>query len=164
MACALLALLGVCAGAVRAEETGEEDHGLVLEVGAAGEKPVTGGASRFGGTIGAEVTPIENWLELEFGLTALAGAGHTELSGDLIFKKPYRLSEQVEFMIGAGPSFAKTLNGPDRGTAIGAEVAADFMIWPSRRLGWYVEPTWGIVPHTHEQSVGLAIGLLIGVP
>lgn len=160
----LLGLLLIATAVVHAHESGDQDHAVVLEFGAAGEKPITGGASNFGGTLGAEVTPIENWLEIEFGLAALSTAGRTELSTDLLFKKPYQLSRTVELMVGAGPSLSKTLNGVDRGTSLGVEVALDFMIWPFRKFGWYVEPTWGIVPKSGEQTVGISVGVLIGVP
>ena len=33
-----------------------------------------------------EFEPIENWLELEFGITTLNTTGHSDLSGDLLFK------------------------------------------------------------------------------
>ena len=91
------------------------EHSFILEIGTAGEWPLNGEHPNFGGTIAAEIEPIENWLELEFGLSTLATGGHTELSGDLLFKKPFRLSPTVEFMVGAGPSFSRILNGPERG-------------------------------------------------
>ena len=49
-----------------------------------------------------EVTPIENHLELEAGVTALFKR-HAEWSVDLLFKKPWTLSKKAEFMVGIGP-------------------------------------------------------------
>jgi hypothetical protein len=137
---------------------------LVVEIGTAGEWPLDGERPNFGGTIAVEMTPIEDWLELEFGLSTLATTGHTELSGDVLFKKPFRLSPTVEFMVGAGPSFSQTLNGPERGTSVSAEFALDFMFWPTKNVGWYIEPTWSVDPRNGQQSAAVSIGMLIGFP
>jgi hypothetical protein len=145
-----------------AHEERDADHDLILEIGTAGEWPLNGERSNLGGTMAVEVTPIENWLELEFGFSTLATAGHTELSYDLLFKKPFRLSPTVEFMVGAGPSLSQTLNGPDRGTSLSAEFALDFMFWPTKDVGWYIEPTWSVNPRNGQQSAAVSIGMLIG--
>jgi hypothetical protein len=146
-----------------AEDSGPE-HSLVLEIGTAGEWPLNGERPNFGGTIAVEIEPIENWLELEFGLSTLATAGHTELSGDLLFKKPFRLSSTSEFMIGAGPSYSHTLNGPERGGAWSAELALDWMFWPAKNTGWFIEPTWSVNPRNGQRSAGVSVGILIGFP
>jgi hypothetical protein len=161
-------------GAARAHEDGKgreqnereegPEHSFILEIGTAGEWPLNGERSNFGGTIAGEIEPIENWLELEFGLTTLATAGHTEVSGDLLFKKPFRLSPTVEFMAGVGPSYSHTLNGPERGGAWSAEFALDWMFWPTKNLGWFVEPTWSINPRNGQQSAAVSIGILVGFP
>jgi len=158
----LFAPLLICAGIAGAQDDRDADHGLIIEFGTAGEWPVNGDRPNFGGTIAAEITPIENWLELEFGFSTLGTAGHTELSGDLLFKKPFRLSPTVEFMVGAGPSLSQTLNGPERGTSISAEFALDFMFWPTKNLGWFIEPTWSVNPRNGQQSAAVSIGILIG--
>ncbi len=163
-ALAILSCCLLCAGPARAQDGGDADHAVILELGGAGEWPTHGGAANFGGTIAAEYTPIENWLELEFGLTALGSTGRTELSGDFLFKKPWRLSRTVEFMVGAGPSLARALNGPDRGTTLSAEFVLDFMFWPRRNIGWYLEPGWSVAPKTWERTIGVNAGLIFGLP
>jgi hypothetical protein len=111
------------------------------------------------------MTPIENWLELEFGITAVGKTGEHELSADLLFKKPFQLSRTAEFMFGAGPEMVRRSTASGRHTALGAEVVADFMFWPSARLGWYVEPgyerTFG---KNGESGVGVTGGILIAWP
>jgi hypothetical protein len=146
------------------EESGFPEHSFILEIGTAGEWPFNGERPNFGGTIAAEIEPIENWLELEFGLSTLATAGHTELSADLLFKKPFRLSPTAEFMVGAGPSFSRTVNGPERGDSWSAEFALDWMFWPTKNIGWFVEPTWSVNPRNGQQSAAVSIGILIGFP
>jgi hypothetical protein len=162
---AVLAAAGACLafGAPNAWAQ-ERDHWLVLEIGPAGEWPLKGEKNNFGGSFAIESTLIENWLEIEFGLTALSTSGRSEWSGDLLLKKPFRISPEFEFMVGAGPSIGKTLNGPDRDTDVSATFALDFMFWPTKNLGWFVEPTWSINPKNGHQAIGASAGILIGIP
>ena len=146
------------------EESGFSEHSFIFEIGAAGEWSLNGERPNFGGSIAGEVEPIENWLELEFGFTTLTTAGHTELSGDLLFKKPFRLSPIAEFMVGAGPSFSRTLNGPEPVDAWSIEFALDWMFWPTKNLGWFIEPTWSVNPKNGQQAAAVSIGILIGLP
>jgi uncharacterized protein YraI len=146
------------------EEGGFPERSFVLEIGAAGEWPLSGEHQNFGGTIAGEVEPIENWLELELGLTTLATAGHTELSGDLLFKKPFHLSPTAEFMVGLGPSFSQTINGLEQSDSWSVEFALDWMFWPTKNLGWFIEPTWSVNPRNGQQSAAVSIGILIGFP
>jgi hypothetical protein len=147
------------AGAAIARDD-DAEHKFVLELGSAGEWPLTNEPGNFGGTFAVEVEPIENWLELEF--TSLNTTGHSDLSADLLFKKPFKITPGFEFMVGAGPSVSQTLNGPDRGTAVSAEFALDFMFWPTKDVGWFFEPTYSIDPRTGERSAAFSIGLLFG--
>jgi hypothetical protein len=140
------------------------EHSFILEIGTAGEWPLNGERPNFGGTIAGEIEPIENWLELEFGFTTLAIAGHTELSGDLLFKKPFRISPAAEFMVGLGPSLSRTINGLERGDSWSVEFALDWMFWPTKNVGWFIEPTWSVNPRNGQQSAAVSIGILIGFP
>jgi len=135
----------------------------VLEFGAAGSWDVQGNGSSFGPAIAIEVTPIENWLELEAGVTPLFGHGTTEWDTDLLFKKPWTFSRKVEFMAGVGPEWVHTRQS----NSISGEVALDFMFWPSakHRFGWYLEPAFDHnFGRGHEQSAGISGGLLIAIP
>jgi hypothetical protein len=52
-------------------------------------------------------------------------------------------------------------------SAVDGEAALDFMIWPSpsRRFGWYLEPSYDLdFRRGHEQSLGVSAGLLIAIP
>jgi hypothetical protein len=82
---------------------------------------------------------------------------------DLLFKKPFTLSETVEFMPGVGPEWIHT-NG--RNTVAG-EAVLDFRIWPwpDRKFGWYVEPSYSYeFAKGHQQSLGVTAGILISIP
>jgi hypothetical protein len=137
-----------------------------VEIGPAAEWPLNGERANYGGNIAVEKEVIENWLELELGLTGLGSNGRRELSMDLLFKKPFRISSTFEFMIGAGPSVSRTVNGPDRRTLMGVEFALDFMFWPyegaHKDIGWFAEPVLSVTPATGEKSLGMTGGLLIG--
>lgn len=134
----------------------------IVEIGSAGDWSLSGGSS-FGPSAAIEFTPIKNWLEIEVGVAPLFGNGHAELDTDLLFKKPFTLSDKVEFMVGAGPQWTYTINGTGK---IGAEVALDFMFWPwpERKYGWFVEPSYSYsFSNGHEQSLGMSVGLLIAI-
>jgi hypothetical protein len=147
------------------QETAIADHSIILEVGGAGEWKLAKGPSHFGPTVALEVEPVENWLELEFGVTALVSGGRTELGADLLFKKPWRLSPKAEFMAGVGPQLVHRLAKDERGTSFGLEAVIDFMFWPGKNVGWYVEPSYGVTfGRGSERSLGATAGLLIGWP
>ncbi|MGC1178716.1 MAG: hypothetical protein WA884_06745, partial [Methyloceanibacter sp.] len=125
-----------------------------------GLDPFKEGGSSFGPTVAVEITAIEHWLEIEAGAaTRFGGGGQTEWGTDLLFKKPFTLSDRIEFMIGVGPEWTFTRDG----TKIAAEGALDFMFWPTgdRKLGWFLEPSYSYsFSNGHEQSLGVSMGLL----
>jgi len=148
-------------------QTLDKEPAAVIELGGASSwSPRNGGAS-FGPAVAVEVTPVEHWLELEAGVTPFFGRGSTEWDTDLLFKKPWDLSPKVEFMFGAGPEWIhRRANGVVTNSA-GAEVAADFMFWPSKRhrFGWYLEPSYDYdFGPGREQSITITGGLLIAIP
>jgi hypothetical protein len=156
---AILSVSVLAAGAAKAEE---KEPVAIFEVGPAlnWTTPNTIGA---GPAVAVEFTPIENWLEIEIGTGPLFALGTIDWSTDVLFKKPFTLSNTVEFMVGAGPAIDSTFNGT---TKIGAEFALDFMFWPwpDRKFGWFLEPsyTYSFI-NGHEQSVGIGVGLLIAI-
>jgi len=161
----LTALALVCAAHALAQ-TSSDEPAAILELGAAGEWPVNGGQSSFGPTTAVEVTPIENWLELEAGVTPLFARHSTEWSADLLFKKPWTLSEHAEFMAGVGPEWVHERAFGVTTNSVAGEAIADFMFWPSgkHRFGWYVEPGYEYkFGRVHERSFEVSGGLLIGI-
>jgi hypothetical protein len=140
----------------------EKEPSAIIELGGAGEWGIPGSSS-FGPSAAVEFTPIKGWLEIEAGVAPMFNHGRTEWDTDLIFKKPFTLSDKVEFMIGAGPQWTFS----PEGTKIGVEFAADFMFWPTpdRKFGWFLEPTYSYsFSSGHEKSLGLTAGLLIPIP
>jgi hypothetical protein len=160
----VIAILGIAATNSEAPAQGNDrEHSWVLEVGPATEWPLRKERANYGGTIAAEKEVIENWLELEFGLTMLGTSGRRELSADLLFKKPFHVSPEFEFMIGAGPSLSRPLNGQEKRLSVSASFALDFMFWPgSGDMGWYFEPAFNIDPKNGQKSFGVTGGLIIG--
>jgi len=160
----ILSLLG-CSRAFA--QSGEKEPIAILEVGSAASRSLTEGQSSFGPTVAVEVTPIEKWLELEAGVTPLFRPHSTEWGIDLLFKKPWTLSEKAEFMIGVGPEWIHTNANGVKTNSPAVEVVPDFMFWPSRkhRFGWYLEPSYEFkFGPGHEHSLGIDGGLLIAIP
>jgi hypothetical protein len=165
----LLALL-FCTGvawAQSADADKEPEPAAILELGGAASWNLPGAGSSFGPDFAAEVTPIENWLELEAGVTPLFTHHSTEVDTDLLFKKPWTLSDKVEFMAGIGPEWVHVRAYGASANSVAAEVALDFMFWPfaQRRFGLYLEPAYDHgLGRGREQSIGVTAGLLIAIP
>jgi hypothetical protein len=164
----LIVFLLCCTGNIAAQSVKEKKERAVVELGAAAFRTATSDASSsFGPSVAIEVTPLKNWLELEFGTTALFRHHSTEWGTDLLFKKPWELSPKVEFMFGIGPEWNHSNQFGTKTNSVSGEAVADFMFWPSRkhRFGWYLEPTYEYnFARGHEQSVGINGGLLISIP
>lgn len=139
----------------------KEEPFAVGEIGGAMNWNIKGFSPSGGPTIAIEYTPIEDWLEIELGGTQSYSKGASELSFDLIFKKPYTISKKLEFMFGLGPEFSSM-----KANAWAAEFALDFMYWPfkKRLFGFYAEPAYDYsFAAGNEQSIGFSGGLLIGI-
>ncbi len=162
----LIAFLFLCPGSLLAQ-SGDKEPIAVVELGGAANGSITEGGSSFGPTAAVEVTPIENWLELELGITPLFTRHSTEWDADLLFKKPWTISKKVEFMVGAGPELVHVTKYGATTNSVSGEAVLDFMFWPSRkhRFGWYLEPGYEYnFGSSHEQSLGISGGLLIAIP
>jgi hypothetical protein len=151
----------------RQEANEEKDPVAILELGATTSWNVSGGAATFAPNLAAEITPIENWLELEAGTSPFYTRNSTEWDTDLLFKKPWTLSRKAEFMLGIGPEWVHVKQNGKVSNSIAGEVAGDFMFWPTgkHRFGWYLEPAYDYsFAGGHQQSIGMSGGLLIGIP
>ena len=91
----------------------KKEPAAVIELGAAADRSLTEARSSFGATAAVEVTPIENWLELEAGVTPLFRQRSTEWTVDLLFKKRWTLSDKKEFMLGIGPEWIRFAGEPE---------------------------------------------------
>lgn len=169
MRCGLLkAIVLLCAGGVLAQTPEKEpEPATIIELGAATGWNVRGGAAAFGPNVAVEFTPIENWLEIEAGVTPLFTRNSTEWDTDLLIKKPWTLSKKAEFMVGVGPEWVHTKQFGVTTNSVAGEAALDFMFWPSakHKFGWFVEPAYEYnFGQGHERSVGMSAGLLISIP
>lgn len=173
-ACLFLCLWPLALGQNSAEKqlgnrqsTGEDKEPVaILEVGAATSWNIGGGAATFAPNLAAETTPVENWLELEAGVSPFYARNSTEWDTDLLFKKPWDLSRKAEFMLGVGPEWVHLREGGKTSNSIAGEAAGDFMFWPTgkHKFGWYLEPAYDYsFAGGHEQSIGMSAGLLIGI-
>jgi hypothetical protein len=80
----------------------DQENKAILEVGGASGWNVSGGAATFAPNLAAEIEPIENWLELELGVSPFYTHNSKEWDTALLFKKPWTLSRKAEFMLGIG--------------------------------------------------------------
>jgi hypothetical protein len=164
----LLCLTGVAfAQKALKDSAGEKEPIAVGELGSAASWNTASGKSSFGYSIAAEVTPIENWLELELGVSPTYGVHAKELDADLLFKKPWTFSRKVEFMFGVGVTSTHATDYGVTTNSTGGEIALDFMFWPfpKHQFGWYLEPAYECdFGQAHEQSVGMSAGLLVSIP
>lgn len=137
-----------------------------LEIGAAAEWAIPGGDTGFCASIGIEYTLIKEWLEVEVEVSPLFGAGRTDWDTELIFKKPYSLSDKIEVMPGIGPAWLYRTGREGNTHSFGAVALVDIQIWPTpeRNFGWFIEPTYTYdFGREHEQSLGVTFGLLIPI-
>ena len=148
------------------EVSEDKDPAAILEIGAATSWNVTGGAATFAPNFAVETTPIENWLEIEAGVSPFFTRSSTEWDVDLLFKKPWTISRRAEFMLGVGPQWVHLRQNGTTTNSIAGEVAGDFMFWPARkhRFGWFLEPAYDYsFARGHQQSIGMSGGLLIAI-
>lgn len=152
-------------GSARAHDEKDEsaEHTIVLGVGGATELELGDGSLHPGANLMVEWDAIENWLELEVGVSVLTANHGVEVPVDLLVKKPFKLARWAELMIGVGPE-AVQVTGANGGTYVGAEAASDFMFWPwGGRVGLWVEPEYDVVFHGGASSgIGATGGVLFG--
>ncbi|MGA7325289.1 MAG: hypothetical protein WBX25_12570 [Rhodomicrobium sp.] len=155
-----IAALLFVAGKAQAED---KEPSAVFEIGGAGEWGLQHGGSSFGPELAIEYTAIEQWLEIEAGVMPLFRSGQTELGTELLFKKPFELSDKVEFLIGGGPEWVHRSSDKPADSLVG-EVMIEFVYspWSERNVGFFIEPSYGYdFGKGHEQSLGVTGGLHI---
>ena len=147
-------------------QSGDQEARAILEFGGAASVNPKDGTSSFGPSFAIEFTPIEDWLEIEAGVTPLFHSRSTEWDTDVVFKKPWTLSSKAELMAGLGPEWVHSNEPSTAPNAIAGEAVLDFMYWPKakHRLGWYLEPSYDYsFMGNHEQSITITGGLLIAI-
>jgi hypothetical protein len=104
-------------------------------------------------------------VRVELGASRLRNSGATVWDLDLPFKKPWRLSSNVELMPGVGPSWEHTNVAGERTSTLGAEAVLELFVWRNRRFGWFVEPAYGVAfAAGHARSFSLTVGIFTAIP
>jgi hypothetical protein len=152
--------------AIAATDEGTEQHRLViLELGASGEREISDHTLHIGPAVGLEIEPIENWLEIELGASTNSSHGARNWEIEMPFKKPFRLSGTIEVMPGLGPTWTHTTQSGAQSSTWGAVAVIDLFVWRTKRLGWFLEPSYGIALNNgNKKSVGLTGGIFFAVP
>jgi hypothetical protein len=166
--CALLLSRSVCAQSPSAAPVAQPfDPVAIVELGGALSRDSRGGTATGSPNFAVEVTPIDDVLELEAGVSPVFRHRSTEWDVDFLFKKPWTISSKAEFMIGVGPAWTIVRGGGSTASTLAGEIAADFMLWPSggHHAGLFAEPAYDYgFAAGHPQSAGVSAGLLIGIP
>ena len=162
----VIAGLLLVAGAARAEEKeNEHESSVVVELAGGGEWDVRGGSGAYGPYVALEYEVIEHWLEIETAAAPRFEKGESEVEFELIFKKPFELSESLEFLIGAGPVWVHHAEESPKDSLAG-EAIVELVYWPwdDHKVGFFVEPSYSYnFGEGHEKTVGVTAGLHIGV-
>jgi len=162
---ALCALMDTAPAIAAPDEGTEQDHLVILELGASGEREISERTSHIGPAAGLEIEPIENWLEIELGASTYRSQGARNWEIELPFKKPFRLSGTIEVMPGLGPTWTHTTQPGVQSSTWGAVAVIDLFVWRTNRLGWFLEPSYGIaLGKGDKKSVGLTGGIFFAVP
>jgi len=74
----LAAALALLAAATAQADEKDKEPAAIVEIGGAGDWSLRDGSASFGPNVAVEVTPIENWLEIEAGVSPLFGSGRSE--------------------------------------------------------------------------------------
>ena len=111
-----------------------------------------------------EFTAIEFQLEIEVGTQYLSTSNPKELGAQIIFKKPFELASDIELGVGLGPAIWRKTSSPNNSLQSGIVFVADFMFWTTKKVGWYLSPsyTYGTSSGA-ERVIGLSVGLLFSM-
>jgi hypothetical protein len=131
----------------------------VVMLGGAAEWSFPDRASSRGPSVAIEFSAIKDWLEVEVGGAKMFRPGHSEWEGEVVFRKPFTLSETAEMMVGLGPIWTRARGEKSK---LGTTFVADFMFWqtPEHKWGWFAEPSYSV---GRERSLAISVGLLIGI-
>ena len=83
-----------------------------------------------------------------------------------LFKKPFDLTDRLEFLIGAGPEWVHKSGGEKPADSVAGAAIGEFVysLWPKQHAGVFIEPSYTYnFGKGHEQSLGISAGLHIGI-
>lgn len=151
-------------GTAASAKESTDDRQLILLVGPATEKSLVDGSTAYGTSLAVEFTAVEHQLEIEVGAQYLSSSNPKELGAQIIFKKPLELAQDVELGLGLGPAIWRKTSSPNNSLQLGVTFVADFMFWTTKKVGWYISPsyTYGIGGNA-ERTLGISAGLLFSM-
>src|SRR4051794_4550897 len=102
----------------------EKEPLAVVMLGVAGEGSLSDRAFSRGPAAAVEFSAIKDWMEIEVGGAKLFRRGHSEWEAEVVFRKPFSLSDTAEMMLGLGPMWTQSKGESGK---IGTTFVADFM-------------------------------------
>jgi len=151
-------------GSVVSARESIDDHSLILLVGPAMEKNTVDGSKAYGTSLAFEFTAIEHQLEIEIGAQYLSSSNPKELGAQLIFKKPFELAKDIELGVGLGPAIWRKTSSTSNNLQSGVAFVADLMFWTTKKVGWYLSPSYTYGASSGgERVIGLSVGLLFSM-
>jgi len=165
MCAAVLATEGraVAGEGTEPRDDGDVEHTVVVGVGGAAELELGSGELHPGANLMVEWDAVEGWLELELEASVLSADRGVEVPVGLLVKKPFRMARWAELMIGVGPEVVTVSTPATKASYFGVELAVDFMFWPTRRVGFWVEPSYDVLLRDGlSHGVGATGGVLVG--
>jgi hypothetical protein len=134
---------------------------LILETGVSSDWDFKSNYTSLSPTFGFEFRTLKEKLEVEVGATPYYSNSNYNWQLEMLIKKPYDISPQMEIMFGAGPKW--TLSS--EGNSASVDIVTDLMYWPfKKRIGFYFEPGYDYgLKNQHEQSLGISTGLIVGL-
>jgi hypothetical protein len=110
----------------------------ILELSAATSCILSEGAATFAPNLAGEITPVENWLEVEAGVSPFYTRHSTEWDTDLLFKKPWTISRKAEFMLGIGPEWIYLKQNEKAANSIAGEIAGRIYVLAKRQTPFWL--------------------------
>jgi hypothetical protein len=161
-ALALAAVLAVPSLA-RAQEEEEPHRRYIFGVGGLGALDLGAKTWSGGGRAFFEMEAIEDWLNIEAGISVSKVNIGGELAYDLLLKKPFPLRPNVELLVGLGPEIVQTFGVATGLSYYGVEGVLDFVFWPTKNFGVWVAPTWDVVVRDRATlTASTTAGALLG--
>jgi hypothetical protein len=146
------------------EGEAESEPAWVVFGGGVAERSIQDATNKTGPSLAVETGILDNELKLEWGLASFHPNAAREWKTNVTVKLPFEIAERQELAVGLGPTWTHSNDPAGPSAAFGAEFVVEYLIWPTRHVGFYVAPSYGYsFDATHTRSAGVAAGLAFAI-